>query len=282
MHVVTEISFSEFEMEKEPFAGGGFGKVYKAKWRKQDVVIKVIKTATEETTQAFKREVNLTLSLNHPNIIKLFGITCVKENKKQGIVMDKAEHGSLDEWIGKIHHDKLTKISLGVVDGLKYVHSQHVIHRDIKPQNILMFGSDSEDDMIPKIADFGVSKVIQTMKVTHTRVGHAIYMAPEIRLDIRYSFTADIYSLAMTLFEMFNEQLITLLSDEVKRSILGVTLGKISEIPESCKVPVNLRNQRCVYTGVRFPLPEFTARVDGCQKMHPSSRAVNSARELRP
>ena len=240
MCIIIEIAFREFAMEEKPFAGGGFGKVYRAKWHRQDVVIKAIKTGNEQEIQDFKREVNLTLSLSHPNVIKLFGITCVKKNKQHGIVMEKAEHGSLNEWIGKIDHDKLRKVALGIIDGLKYVHSQHVVHRDIKPQNILMFGP--QNDMFPKIADFGVSKVIQTAVMTHTRVGHDIYMAPEVKLNTKYGFTADIYSLAMTLFEMFNEQLITLSSDELKNFIMAVISGRIGNIPQSCKVPVYLRN----------------------------------------
>ena len=134
---LLEIPFKDIEMERKPFDYGAFGKVYKAKWREKNVVIKVIKTRCEEEKQAVKREASLTLHLNHSNIIKLFGITCVRL-EKHGIVMEEAEHGSLNEWIGKIDHEKVTKIALGIIAGLEYVHSQKVIHRDIKPQNILV------------------------------------------------------------------------------------------------------------------------------------------------
>jgi len=160
--------------------------------------------------------------------------------EKLGIVMELAEHDSLDKLIGKTNREKLTKISLGIIDGLEYVHSQHVIHRDIKPNNILMCGP--KDDMIPKIADFGVSKIIQTLIKTHTRVGTVIYMAPEVGMNFQYNFNADVYSLAMMLFEMFNEQLVTDSSEEVKRFILHVQSGKTVKIPNSCKVPMYLRD----------------------------------------
>ena len=103
-----------------------------------------------------------------------------------------------------------------------------------------MFGP--EEDMIPKVADFGVSKVIQTVVMTHTRVGQVFYMAPEVRYNKRYGFTADIYSLAIMLFEMFNEQLITQASDEVKDFMIAVTSARINNIPESFKVPTYLRS----------------------------------------
>jgi len=226
-------------MAKAPFAHGGFGEVYSAKWREgYIVVVKVIKANGDKEKQAVWCEANLTLRLNHPNVIKLFGVTCVTHDQL-GIVMEKAEHGSLDTWVGEIDHEKLTKIALGIIDGLEYVHSQKVIHRDIKPKNILMFGA--KDDMIPKIADFGVAKLIQTY-TAHSRVGQELYMAPEVRLDLPYSFTADIFSLAMMLFEMFNEQLLSHASEEVSRFILQMHSGESSAIPRSCKVPVHLRN----------------------------------------
>jgi len=245
---LSEISEKQIDIKKKPFAKGAFGKVYMAKWREVNVVVKVVK-ATEEEKQDAKCEANLTLRLNHPHVIKLFGITYVKQRKRRnvmeenlGIVMEKAEHGSLDEWIGKIDRDKLTKIALGIIDGLEYVHSQKVIHRDIKPKNILMCGP--KNDMIPKIADFGVSKVIETVMKTHTTVGQWAYMAPEVKLFLHYSFTADIYSLAMTLFEVFNEGLITHsgASNDVKRFIASVHCGSVAKIPTSSKVPEYLRN----------------------------------------
>jgi len=236
---MLEISVAEIEMEKNPFASGGFGNIHMAKWRKENVVVKLIKANSEEEKQAVKCEANLTLRLNHPNVIKLFGITCVKHNKF-GIVMEKAEHGSLDVWIGKIDHEKLTKIALGIIDGLKYLNSQKVIHRDIKPKNILMFGP--KEDMVPKIADFGGAKVIQSRVTKRSKFGDDAYMAPEVRLYCQYGFAADIYSLAMTLFEMFNEQLVSHASEEVKRFLMGVYGGRIGDIPNSCKVPEYLHD----------------------------------------
>jgi len=156
--------------------------------------------------------------------------------------MEVAERGSLDKWIGQIHGDKLLKIALGIIDGLTYVHSLKVIHRDIKPRNILMFGP--SDDMIPKIADFGVSKLVETAVVTLTRVGEELYMAPEVRVFGKHSgYPADIYSLALTLFELFNEQLIRESPDEVKNFIFDVVrCGRMESIPRSCKVPESLRS----------------------------------------
>jgi len=228
---VPNIPAEEIEVETTPFARGRYGKVYKAKWKKANVAIKVIKARTKEDKKSVLQEASITLCLKNQHVIEQFGITFVKTDQL-GIVMEWAKHGSLDMWIGKVDRGKLTNIALGIVSGLKYIHSQNVMHRDIKPQNILMFGP--EDDMIPKIDDFGVSRIVeQTMSLT--AVGTAIYMAPELKF-LRYSFPADIFSLATLLFEVFNERLIKDSSTDVTRCIAS---GKI---PENCKVPTSLRS----------------------------------------
>ena len=89
----------------------------------QNLVVKLIRTYSEEEKQAVMSEANLTFLLNHPNVINLFGITQVK-GRQLGIVMEEAEHGSLDKWIGKIDHTQLSRIALDIVVGLEYVHSQ--------------------------------------------------------------------------------------------------------------------------------------------------------------
>jgi len=235
-----EIPVEEIQVEMEPFARGAFGKVYKAEWRQENVVIKAMNVDTEEQTQAVKSEANLTLRLSHPNVVKVFGITYM-QRRQLGIVREYAELGSLYAWIGRIEYAELTEIARGIVSGLQYVHSQEIIHRDIKPQNILMFAG-PRDKMIPKIADFGVLDVIEAAVRTHTRVGQELlYMAPEVRLSLPHDFAADIFSLAMVLFEMFNAQLIKQASADVQNFFMDVHKGKIGKIPESWKVPLSLR-----------------------------------------
>jgi len=226
-------------MEEKPFDGGGFGKVYKAKWRNDDVAVKVITVGDEGVSDEVMCEASITISLKHENVIKLFGITKVMGDQL-GIVMELAEHGSLDNWIGKIDQDKMTKIAMGIISGLEYVHLRKVIHRDIKPKNILMFGP--EDDMIPKISDFGVSKVIKTTAVPKTRVGEELYMAPEMKMFNRYDFSADVFSLAITLFEIFSEHTLQQSPADVTRYMLQVHSGRIGDIPQTCKVPKYLHN----------------------------------------
>jgi len=254
---VPKIPAQEIEMGTAPFARGRYGKVYKGKWKKTNVAIKVIEAISEKDKKAIVQEASITLCLKNQHVIEQFGITFLK-NDKLGIVMEWAEHGSLDMWIGKIDRGKLTNIALGIVSGLIYVHSQNVIHRDIKPQNILMFGP--KDDMIPKIADFGVSRIIEQTMTYTAGVGTVIYMAPELKFS-RYSFLADVFSLATLLFEVFNEQLIKDASTDVTRCIAS------GRIPENCIVPTSVRN--VIERGwaqtpqARPPLDKFYSTLQG-------------------
>jgi len=234
-----EIAIKEFKLDDKPLAVGGFGEVYKSKWRKQVVAVKIITVDIRMTETDILNEAILTFRLKHENVVKLIGITHTK-SKRLGIVMELADQGSLDKWIGKIDQVQMARVSVGIVNGLEYVHSQRVVHRDIKPRNILMFGP--EDAMIPKIADFGVSKAIQTAVTVKSKVGEDLYMAPEVRMFNRYSYPADVYSLAIMLFEMFNEQLIRQSSEEIQMFITRVYNGRIADIPQSCKVPQCLRS----------------------------------------
>jgi len=235
---VPEISVEEMEVSEKPFAKGAFGKIYDAKWHNQHVVIKVLTSADiSEQLKEIKHEANLAIGLLHPNVIRLYGTTWVKE-KYVGIVMEKAEHGSLDKWIGQMDNEKTAKIALGIVNGLDYMHSRNVVHRDIKPQNILMCGS--QDDVIPKIADFGVSKVIQSVTM-HTMAGTMLYMAPEVRTFSTYGNSADIFSLAMMLFEMFSgHPRAENISQPLMKAMMAVIEGKCSKIPVGFPVPACL------------------------------------------
>jgi len=256
-------------MDDEPFENGVWGNVYKAKLRKEDVVVKIIMTDGQRESEQILSEASIAFGLRHENVIKLFGVTGLNSSKL-GIVMEQAEHGSLEKWIGMIESAKITGIALGIITGLEYVHSQRVIHRDIKPKNILMFGP--KDDMIPKISDFGVAKLIQTNVVAMTRVGNSLYMAPEVEMFQSHSYWADVFSLAMTLFELFNEQLVSQSTDEVKRFIRQARIGSVGDVPQSCRVPQQLHN--VIRRGWeqnpedRPALAEYRSAVEGFKLFH--------------
>jgi serine/threonine protein kinase len=181
-------------------------------------------------------EANLAIGLHHPNIVRLYGTTKLSGNRF-GIVMEKIDSGSLDRYIEKLEHQTAVSISLGVIDGLDYVHSKKIAHRDLKPQNILLDGP----QFIPKITDFGVSKVVQTLITNTAMVGTPKYAAPELLTpSCAYGCSADIFSLSVILFEMFSGQKAEQgLGINVMMIMLSIVQGKRPKIPAG--FPVELK-----------------------------------------
>jgi serine/threonine protein kinase len=128
------------------------------------------------------------------------------------LVMELADEGSLDRRIRRADTPglQLTStqkygIALGFIEGLQYLHSNHIVHRDLKPGNILLFGS----QLIPKIADFGMSKIIEkTMATMKTVAGTPVYQAPETfeTENEGYTSKSDIYSASLILYELLSGQ----------------------------------------------------------------------------
>ncbi|EFC50099.1 predicted protein, partial [Naegleria gruberi] len=151
----------------EKIGSGGFGQVYKARWKQVSVAIKSVDynedDEIEQEEDTFEREVLLLNSLKHPNVIQFFGV-CITDRRKL-MVMEYLGGGSLDKLISELRLkrkmikliDKI-RILFGVSNGLSYLHNlkpKMIIHRDLKSANILL-----DENMQPKVCDFGLSKLI--------------------------------------------------------------------------------------------------------------------------
>ena len=149
------------------------------------------------------KEVNLLKKLDHPNIIKFVEVNSSKRYLE--IITEYAEKGDLYNQIciqikKKIPfpEKKIIDWLIQICQALKYIHSKHIIHRDIKPQNIFL----SNNGCI-KLGDFGVSKTLNnTLEKAKTFVGTVYYLPPEIIEEKNYSYTADIWSLGITFYQL--------------------------------------------------------------------------------
>lgn len=137
----------------------------------------------------------------HPNVLPI--IDADEIDGQIVIVSEFADGGSLAEKLaaaGKIPVEKAVEYTRGILSGLQFLHSKGIIHRDIKPQNILLQGD------IPRLADFGISRMMNTNTLSATIVGTDAYMSPEA-LDGERSVQSDIWSVGVVLYQMIQGRL---------------------------------------------------------------------------
>lgn len=182
---------------------GGMADVYKAKDHVLNrlVAIKVLKQeySTDATfVKKFRVEAQSAAGLSHPNIVNVYDVG--EDNGVYFIVMELVQGITLKNYIdmkGKLDIREALNISVQIASGLSAAHENRIIHRDIKPQNIIM----SRDGKV-KVTDFGIAKVADSTTVTTTAAGTVHYISPEQARGGYSDERSDIYSLGITMYEM--------------------------------------------------------------------------------
>lgn len=187
----------------EKIGTGGMSDVYKAKDHKLNrfVAVKVLKQEFSENANfvsKFRVEAQAAAGLIHPNIVNVYDVG--EEKGLYYIVMELVEGITLKKYIEKkarLSVKEAISIAIQVSMGLEAAHHNHVIHRDIKPQNIII----SKDGKV-KVADFGIAKAATSNTITSNVMGSVHYTSPEQARGGYSDEKSDIYSLGITLFEM--------------------------------------------------------------------------------
>ena len=171
------------------------------------LAIKSIKIYDKNTRDQFKNDLKVLSSNKCKNIITFYGAFFTEGNVK--ILLEYMNLGSLDKILKVIKTKKfkapcipesiLSKITKQILLGLSYLHKEkHQIHRDIKPANILI-----NSDGIVKLTDFGISRTLEnTQNMAHTFVGSRSYMSPERITGKKYSYSSDIWSVGLVIYEL--------------------------------------------------------------------------------
>ncbi|XP_029815761.1 serine/threonine-protein kinase 36 [Manacus vitellinus] len=187
----------------EMIGEGSFGRVYKGrrKHSAQVVALKFIPKVgrSEKELKNLQREIEIMRGLHHPNIIQM--LDSFETDKEVVVVTDYAE-GELFQILeddGSLPEDQVQTIAAQLVSALYYLHSHRILHRDMKPQNILL-GKDG----VVKLCDFGFARAmsIHTMVLTSIK-GTPLYMSPELVEERPYDHTADLWSVGCILYELF-------------------------------------------------------------------------------
>ncbi|ELP94538.1 serine/threonine protein kinase HT1, putative [Entamoeba invadens IP1] len=207
----TKLFYQEIE-ETKKLGEGSFGIVYKGLYRGNDVAIKKMKESkqTAKNMEEFENEVSMLDKFRSEYLVHFFGavfvpnkICMVTEFAKYGSIQDLMKHKNSNE----IDLNLRVKFMLNGAEGILYLHENGILHRDIKPDNFLIFSLDPNEKVNAKLTDFGSARNINMLmtNMTFTKgIGTPKYMAPEVLNKKKYKKSADVFSFGVTLYECFS------------------------------------------------------------------------------
>ncbi|KAL1567764.1 Serine/threonine-protein kinase ht1 [Salvia divinorum] len=188
------------------FASGAHSRIYRGIYKQRAVAVKMVRIPThkEETRalleQQFKSEVALLSRLYHPNIVQF--IAACKKPPVYCIITEYMSQGTLRMYLNKkepysLSVETILRLALDISRGMEYLHSQGVIHRDLKSNNLLL-----NDEMRVKVADFGTSCLETQCREAKGNMGTYRWMAPEMIKEKPYTRKVDVYSFGIVLWEL--------------------------------------------------------------------------------
>ena len=194
----------------EVIGGGGMANVYLARDMilEREVAMKVLRfdfSNDDEFIKRFRREAQSTTSLAHPNIVSIYDVG--EEDNIYYIVMEYVNGQTLKQYIQQfapVHPRKAINIMVQIVSAIEHAHDNQIIHRDIKPHNILL-----DHDGNVKVTDFGIAMALSSTTITQTNsvLGSIHYLSPEQARGGLANKKSDIYSLGIVLFELLTGRL---------------------------------------------------------------------------
>lgn len=195
---------------KEIIGVGGMAVVYKAfdNQENRTVAVKILKEefiSNEEFVRRFKNESKAIAMLSHPNIVKVYDVSF--GDLIQYIVMEYIDGITLKEFIereGSLRWKDAVHFTIQILKGLQHAHDKGIVHRDVKPQNIMVL-----PDGTIKVTDFGIARFARSEQrtITDKAIGSVHYISPEQARGERTDEKADIYSVGVMLYEMLTGQL---------------------------------------------------------------------------
>ncbi len=204
MNLIGKMLNNRYEV-LEKVGNGGMATVYKAKCHilNRYVAIKILKdefTTDSEFIKKFNTEAQSAAGLNHPNIVSVFDV-CNEDNLYY-IVMELIQGKTLKEIIvedGRLSWKWSVNIAIQIASALEAAHKNNIVHRDIKPHNIII-----TEDGIAKVTDFGIAKAVSNSTITAfgTTIGSVHYFSPEHARGGYTDAKSDLYSLGIVMYEM--------------------------------------------------------------------------------
>jgi len=200
---------NDIVLASEPLGIGAFGIVYSGQYRQTLVAVKVMsrqQDLLEQIISDLEKEIELYRKLRNPLLVEFVGASLVPG--KLCMCTELIKHGSLEQLINEVEipFALQTKFALNIAEAVEFLHVNNVLYRDLKPSNVMIVSTSLGSKINCKIGDFGTARNVKDVTELFTYTtgqGTPIYMAPEI-LDVRaYNNKADVYSYAITLWQVF-------------------------------------------------------------------------------
>jgi serine/threonine-protein kinase len=228
---------------------GGMADVYKATDHRlnRSVAVKVLKneySSDKNFVTKFRGEAQAAAGLQHPNVVNVYDVG--EDNGLYYIVMELVEGITLKKFIerkGKLEIKEAIGIAIQIAQGMEAAHDNHIIHRDIKPQNIII----SREGKV-KVTDFGIAKAATSNTITTGAMGSVHYISPEAARGGYSDEKSDIYSLGVTLYEMLSGTMPFAADNSVSVALLQIQEEAIPLRTVDPNIPVSIEKivQKCM------------------------------------
>eukprot|EP00029_Vermamoeba_vermiformis_P012537 TRINITY_DN737_c0_g2_i3.p1 TRINITY_DN737_c0_g2~~TRINITY_DN737_c0_g2_i3.p1 ORF type:complete len:1073 (+),score=499.21 TRINITY_DN737_c0_g2_i3:765-3983(+) len=281
LQISKEIKQTQLQRGKL-LGAGAFAKVYTGQYNHHDVAIKVFSESSFAfRLEDFYREVAIMSMISHPNVVRFEGACIEQRRDEEGVFMIVTElmhQGSLKSVVERspLSYDKVFKYAVEIADGMIFLHSFDIIHRDLKSENVLISAED-----VAKVADLGLSRDINIDQGMTLMAGTPKWEAPEVltgkRKDnkSRYSKEADVYSYGMLLYEMVSgKQPFEDVHDIFELKKLVCDKNKRPKLPAQCPKPLAALIKRC-WKGDATKRPPFTEILGELRAMRDKIVAMN-------
>jgi serine/threonine protein kinase len=255
-HSLKEWEIDLYEIEFRQRIGRGVGgTTYLAKWSGQEVAVKV-SANTDLGLEGWYTEVHSLRRLHHPNVIRLLGSVYNPSPQTYGLVLEYCHAGDLSAALHRpTPPNFFWKIADDVANGMSYLHRKQILHRDIKPGNVLLDGDVAGGNFTAKLTDFGVAIMHQgPAGEEHTaETGTYRWMSPEVIRHENYSLMTDVYSYALVVWQLVTHE---------------IPFQPMSQLEAAGKVAIE---------NARPPLPPdtpelITALIERCWSNYPDDR----------